>query len=139
MHRVVLAIDPGRFKCGVAVVEKTPGGNRGILYKSVVEANGIIAVVKDIASSYSPDIILIGDGTSGTATFKSIESLQIASVKLVDEKYTSQLARGRYFEENPPRGLRRLIPTSLQTPPCPIDDYVAVILAERYLEENNPH
>ncbi|HKM17981.1 MAG TPA: pre-16S rRNA-processing nuclease YqgF, partial [Limnochordia bacterium] len=35
---------------------------------------------------------------------------------------------------HPPRGWRRLLPVSLQTPPVPIDDYVAVILAQRYLD-----
>ena len=32
-----------------------------------------------------------------------------------------------------PRGLRRLLPTSMQVPPVPVDDFVAVILGTRYL------
>ena len=34
---------------------------------------------------------------------------------------------------NPPRGWRRLLPVSMQMPPEPYDDYVAVILAQRFL------
>ena len=31
------------------------------------------------------------------------------------------------------RGLRRLLPTSMQVPPVPVDDFVAVILGTRFL------
>jgi hypothetical protein len=52
----------------------------------------------------------------------------------VDESYTSEAARRRYVAENPPRGLERLLPSSLRTPSVPYDDYVAVILGERFWE-----
>jgi hypothetical protein len=52
---------------------------------------------------------------------------------LVDEHRSSEQGRRRYFRDNPPRGWRRLLPVGLQTPPRAYDDYVAVILAERYL------
>ncbi len=56
-------------------------------------------------------------------------------VEVVDEKYSTLRARERYFRENPPRGLRRFIPISLQTPREPYDDCAAVILAEQFLQE----
>ena len=68
---------------------------------------------------------------------KLAEALRTAipkiSVKLVDEKFSSTRARARFFQENPPRGIRRLIPRGLLTPERPYDDYVALILAEDYL------
>ncbi len=52
---------------------------------------------------------------------------------MIDEHRSSEQGRRRYFRENPPRGWRRLLPVGLQTPPRAYDDYVAVVLAERYL------
>jgi hypothetical protein len=54
-------------------------------------------------------------------------------LRAVDEHGTTLRARARYFTDHPPRGWRRLIPRSLQTPPEPYDDYVAVLLAEAAL------
>ena len=54
-------------------------------------------------------------------------------VTLVDEHRSTEEARRRYFVDNPPSGWRRLMPRGLLTPPVPYDDYVAIILAERYL------
>jgi hypothetical protein len=61
------------------------------------------------------------------------EAMPSASVLLVDERETTLQARERYWEHNPRRGWRRLLPSSLQTPPEPVDDFVALILAERVL------
>ena len=42
-------------------------------------------------------------------------------------------ARELYFREHPPRGWRRLVPTGLQLPPVPVDDYAAILIARRFL------
>ena len=96
-------------------------------------------VMADLVARYSPQAIVVGNGTAASQTLDAAKRLGVARVKLVDEKFSSLLARKRYFRENPPRGLRRLIPVSLQTPGRPYDDYVAVILAERYLTPNPQH
>ena len=134
MADIVLAIDPGRMKCGVAVVKRGPsGGCFQTLHREVLDADTAPAQIARLAREHRPDIILIGDGTNSAALVQAIEDAGPASVEVVDEKFTTLQARSRYFAENPPKGLRRLIPISLQTPPRPFDDYVAVILAERYL------
>jgi hypothetical protein len=55
---------------------------------------------------------------------------------VVPEAYTTLRARRRYFDEHPLRGWRRLFP-GLQTPPIPIDDYAAVLIAEDYLSSTS--
>jgi len=55
-------------------------------------------------------------------------------VELVDERETTLLARARYFADHPPRGWRRLVPRGMLLPPRPIDDYAALLIAERYLK-----
>ena len=37
-----------------------------------------------------------------------------------------KLAKGEYWKANPPNGWRRLIPVTMQVPPVPVDDFVAV-------------
>lgn len=127
---VVIAVDPGRCKCGVAVVRGGTGAE--VLHRAVVLAEEIRATLVDLCTVHCPDVILLGNGTTSADVAKAAEGLAV-HVELVDEKFTSVAARKRYFVENPPRGFRRLIPLSMQTPSQPYDDYVAVILAERYL------
>lgn len=134
--KVVLAVDPGRSKCGVAVVRRTPGAQPviDVLHREVVPTPDIAPTLSALAERFSPQVIIIGNGTRASQVARAVENLCAAPVELVDEKFTTLLARKRFFRENPPRGLRRLIPTSLQTPDRPYDDYAAVILAEQYLE-----
>lgn len=126
----VLAIDPGTHKCGIAVVS---GKDQQILHRCVVSTAEIADIVTRLSQQHSPSIVILGNGTSAKAAADSIKKAISIPIELVDEKLTSVAARKRFFKENPPRGLRRLIPTSLQTPSQPYDDYVAIILAERYL------
>lgn len=130
--RTVIAIDPGRCKCGVAVVR---GVGADVLHRAVVPTEQIPEALADLHARYCPDVILIGNGTMASDAAEAAKSLG-APVELVDERMTSIEARKRYFAEHPPRGLRRLLPISLQTPDQPCDDYVAVILAERYLSSH---
>jgi RNase H-fold protein (predicted Holliday junction resolvase) len=55
------------------------------------------------------------------------------NIILVDERYTSLEARDRYWQMFPPQGLTKLIPKGMRQPPKPIDDIVAILLIERYL------
>lgn len=126
----VLAIDPGTSKCGIAVVGVT---DAQVLHHSVVPTAGLLGAVTDLCGEHSPEVILVGNGTSAGGAAEMLVETGCAPVRLVDEAMTSIAARKRFFKENPPRGLRKLLPTSLQTPPRPYDDYVAIILAERYL------
>ncbi len=130
-RRIVLAIDPGRSKCGIAVV--ADGAEAEVLHRAVVPTDHLRQAVSELTARHRPEAILVGDGTTASEAAKAAEQAG-APVKVVDERLTSVEARKRYFVENPPRGLRRLIPVSLQTPSQPIDDYVAIILAERYLQ-----
>jgi len=51
----------------------------------------------------------------------------------VDERFSSEEARLRFWEIYPAKGLMKLVPIGMRSPNRPIDDIVAVILIERYL------
>jgi RNase H-fold protein (predicted Holliday junction resolvase) len=129
--RAILAVDPGREKCGTAVVD----AEGGVLDKAVVAANDLGARAADLVGRYDISVIVIGDRTGADAAAEILErALPDVETAVVDEHRSTEEARRLYFREHPPRGWRRLIPVGLQTPPRPYDDYVAVILARRYLQ-----
>jgi RNase H-fold protein (predicted Holliday junction resolvase) len=125
----VLAIDPGRAKCGVAVV-----ANDGeIAFRGVIPTEALVTTVQQLAEARCPIAILVGGGTGAKPLLRALQAAGLsAPIQTVDETRTSELARARYVAENPAQGWQRLLPRSLRTPPGPYDDYVAVILAERY-------
>lgn len=59
------------------------------------------------------------------------------SVELVDESSSTLEARSLYFEWNPPKGIWRLIPITMQSPSENYDDYTAIVLAKRYWKKFN--
>jgi len=136
MVDAVIAVDPGRDKCGVAVVAR--GG--GALDKRVVAAACLAEQVAELAARYHIATVVVGDRTGRRAAAAALaevrpggRSLALASV---DEHRSTDEARARYWRDHPPRGLARLVPVTLRVPPVPVDDYVAVILAERYFRQN---
>ena len=129
MSSCVLAIDPGRDKCGVAVL----ASDGRVLVQRVVPTAELDAAVGELIQSYAPTVIM-GDGTTSADAKKRVEALGV-SVTLVDEYRTTDAAKCAYWEAHPPRGWRRLMPRGMLVPPVPVDDFVAVILAQRFLEK----
>ena len=103
----VLAIDPGRDKCGIAVL--SPQGD--VLLHEIVPTGALETRVSELAAEYAPRIIM-GDGTTSAAAKARIEA-QVGAVTLVDEYRTTEEGRRLYWAENPPRGWRRLVPRGL--------------------------
>ena len=132
MDEMIVALDPGREKCGIAVVHK----QKGMLMKGVIQTNELTSKIQELITQYHIRQVVIGDGTSSREVKQSLETIRIEdrplSISFIDERHSTDEARRRYWAENPPRGLKRLIPITMQVPPKPVDDYVAVILAERY-------
>lgn len=129
--QVIIGIDPGREKCGFAVVAL----DGKIIEHTVIDTPSLASNILDAAVKYQLQHIVMGNGTTSRTAMQTVQ----AAVKgkfpltLVDEYRTTEQARQRYFIANPPTGLKRLIPRGMLYPPVPVDDYVAVILAERYL------
>ena len=124
----VIGIDPGRDKCGVAVLNS--GGE--ILFEKVIETAEFESTLKNLLAQYNLKLAILGDGTTHKNAEKILRGLNL-EVKIVDEKHTTEQARREYCKKNPPKGWRNLLPTSLQVPPEPVDGIVAEILVRRNL------
>jgi len=129
VSRPVLAIDPGREKCGVAVL----ASDGRVLVQEVVATAALDAAVGTLIRTYEPTVIM-GNGTTSADAKKRVEALGVP-VTLVDEYRTTDAAKCAYWKAHPPRGWRRLVPRGMLVPPVPVDDFVAVILAQRFLEK----
>lgn len=126
-----LGIDPGRGKTGLALVKETGE----ILRLHVAETKNIGREIKDFLKGDAPDFIVIGDGTNSAPVKEIAESALLVPAVLVGEAHSTEEARALYWEENPPKGLKKMLPKGMLVPPVPLDGYAAVILVRRYLKE----
>ncbi|MGI0488285.1 pre-16S rRNA-processing nuclease YqgF [Pantanalinema rosaneae CENA516] len=129
---VILGFDPGRYKCGLAVV----GVDRTLLYHQVVTTDQAIATIETLRQRYPISLLVMGDQTT-SQEWKQKLSQELPDplrIILVNERNSSLEARDRYWQMFPPKGLYRLMPQAFRSIPRPIDDIVAILLIERYLE-----
>ncbi len=125
----LLAVDPGTQKVGYVLAE----AKGEVLEQGVASVEDFLAFVERHKAELQ--VVILGKGTGHKSLQLQLEKLVPDKVHLVDETNTTLFARKRYFQANPPRGWRRLVPLSLQVPPEPYDDFVALLLLERYLAE----
>lgn len=131
---VVLAIDPGRDKCGIAVVAHQNQSEK-IHLRRVVPAGQMRSVIEEVTEMWPTAYVVLGDSTASLQWQAKIEEwLPQTIIFRVDERNSSYEARVLYWQTHPPRGWRRILPLSLQEPPEPIDDFAAVVLARRFLQ-----
>ena len=128
---VILGFDPGRDKCGIAVM----GLDRQIFSHQVVLANEAIANIETQLQRFPVSLIVMGDQTTAKKWKQQLnqELSKPTNIILVDERYSTLEARDRYWQMYPPQGITKLLPKGLRQPPRPIDDIVAILLIERYL------
>ncbi len=127
----ILAIDPGREKCGVAVM----GRDGKPQHQGIVPTSEIAAEAARLVNEFGVTTLIVGDRTNARGVCRALATQVPLQPLMVDEHHSSERARRRFFEANPPRGWRRLLPVTLLTPSRPYDDYVAVLLAEEYLAD----
>ena len=128
----ILGFDPGRHKCGLAVL----GLGRTLYCHEVVLATEVVDNVQVLRQQFPISLMVMGDQTMAqTWKQRLIDELpDPLRIVLVDEHYSSLEARDRYWKMYPPKGLFRLIPQGMRSLPRPVDDIVAILLIERYLE-----
>ncbi|PZV11686.1 MAG: resolvase [Leptolyngbya sp.] len=128
----ILGFDPGRLKCGIAVM----GVDRIVKYHQVVSAAEAIAEIEMLRQTFPVSLLIMGNQTSSKDwKLKLSESLiDPLRIVMVDERNSTLEARDRYWQMYPAKGLLSLVPQSLRSIPRPVDDIVAILLIERYLE-----
>ena len=125
-----LGIDPGRSKTGLALVDEAGK----ILALHIAPTVAIEAELRSFAGGEELSAIIMGNGTNNKAIGKAVQKVfPDAQLNLVGEAHSTEEARSLYWQENPPRGWRRLVPLGLLVPPEPLDAYAAVVQVRRWL------
>jgi hypothetical protein len=127
----ILAIDPGRAKCGLAVLDYD--GN--VIQKMVLPVEETLTAIALFVQQYTLSQILIGDGTGSDAIVKQAEQLLPGHISTVREKGTTLEARELAWMENPPGGIWRFLPTIFWPAPRDLDAWAAVVIGRRALSK----
>ncbi len=133
MTKLYLGIDPGRSKTGLALVN----GAGKIVKLHIADSQNIDNEIVEFIKNSCPVHIVLGNGTNSRNIGESVKMvLPDVMVTVVEEAHSTEEARILYWQENPPKGLKKLIPLGMLVPPVPLDAYAAVILVRRFLEDN---
>ena len=132
MNDEILAIDPGREKTGIAILK-----NSDVLEHKIINSEELVQIIKSLLEKYIIKTIVMGNGTSSKKKYDLLKQEFIdRDIVLINEYRTTDAARKLYFQENPPKGWKKLIPLGMQVPPVPVDDYAAIVIGRKYLKDN---
>jgi RNase H-fold protein (predicted Holliday junction resolvase) len=141
---VYCGIDPGREKFGFAV-----GGADILRFAAIIPFENMLDALECLLGGDPRGIaswrtegecesfgavsrVFIGNGT-GHERYADIFRDSGVETEITDERMTTLEARDLYWRLHPRKGLRRLLPRSLLTPPRPVDDLAAWIIMRRTL------
>ena len=128
-HQILLAIDPGRDKCGLAVLD----ASGKVLAKLVCPAPELKKCLDSLCAEHKPNRIAIGDGTGSDEVVKVVESATSLKASVVPERGTTLEARELAWRENPPSGIWRILPRLFWPTPRDLDAWSAVVIGRRAL------
>ncbi len=124
----VIAIDPGKSKCGLVLAEI----NTKKVYEAIIIKSELLEkYVRDLNTIEDISKIIIGNGTTSR---KTIEKLDFFKKEIItfEEKNTTYRAKERYFELFPISGLMLLIPREVFILNKNLDAISALIILEDY-------
>ena len=124
----LVAIDPGKYKCGLILVDQDIAS---VLEGHVVLVEEVLELICRWEKKFYIEKIIIGNGTTSEDWKKLL--FDSAPVKFIDETGSTILARYRYWELWPPSRFFSWIPKGLLLPPDNLDAIAALILMEKFL------
>lgn len=131
----VVAVDPGREKCGLAVVSGPE-----VRLRAVVPTAEVGLTCRYLLAQHPGATLLLGDATCSAQVRQALRQASPGVEPVsVPESHSTLAARRLYFADYPPRWWQRLLPAGMLVPPRPVDDYAAVVLAQRYLQQPRPN
>lgn len=129
---MILGIDPGRNKCGVAVL--TEDGKE--VFKDISKTSKLSKKLEEVLENYSIDKIILGNGTYADKIYNILKLLfDEKKIIFINEENSTYIAEQKYLKDNPPLGLNFLNKIMKFKPKKPLDDYTAVVLVEKYLKK----
>ena len=83
---MILGFDPGRDKCGIAIMDK----NRQLHYHEVVESAKITTTITTLNQKFNINLIVIGDQTTSKIWQQNLTEIISEKVPIIkiDERYS---------------------------------------------------
>jgi len=136
--RILLAVDFGHVKTGIAVVDAV---GFGLVYREIVKTDNLRTALEGLSGSYSPAQIVLGKGTGHQAAVQILSDVFAGiPVALADERDTTRRAFGRYLAEVSGGSALRYFAhwvKAIVKPPL-VDDFAAYEIALVFLKAG-PH
>ncbi|HQJ23900.1 MAG TPA: resolvase [Bacillota bacterium] len=130
--RFVIGVDPGSSKVGLALLD----GEGRLIKRRIVARSEAASEIACLAANKHATIAL-GNGTTAKQLVSEIRAALkdggSVDIVMVDEMNSTLEGRTNYLTDNKPKGLAALIPMGLRSPKRHWDDYVAEVIARRYL------
>ena len=124
----VIAIDPGKSKCGLVLAEI----NEKKVYKAIILKSELIEnYVRNLITAEDISQIIIGNGTTNREIREKLDFFK-KEIITFEEKNTTYRAKARYFELFPISGLKFLIPREVFILNKNLDAISALIILEDY-------
>ena len=130
---MILALDPGRDKVGLALVS-SQGEVRRL---EILARDEVGDEVRKILDSGDVSTLVLGNGTFSRELARELAAVIPGEVELglVEEEGSTREARKLYRRDNPGSQLKKLLLQIMDWQPAlPIDHYAALVLAGRYLQ-----
>ena len=124
----LIAIDPGKYKCGLVLVDISEKK----VYKAIILKSELIGdYVKNLNTVEDISKIIIGNGTTSREIREKMNFFK-KEIIIFEEKNTTFRAKARYFELFPIRGLKCLFPREVFILNKNLDAISALIILEDY-------
>ena len=123
----VIAIDPGKSKCGVIIADV----NEKKVYEAVViQSDRLLKYVRKYLNEKNLEF-LIGNGTSSKNYIRDLNQL-VPNLIIAEEKNSTYRAKQRYFEIFPLLGIQCFLPREIFILNKNLDALAALIIMEDY-------
>ena len=128
--RLVAGLDPGRDKCGLAVL----GLDGSCICHRIAATADLEKELATLRQEYGFNVLVMGNGTTSRQAVQRVKrAMPDMELVVVDEYRTTDAAREEYWRLHKPTGWHRLVPHGMLVPPEPVDDLAALILARRHV------
>lgn len=132
----MLAVDFGRLKTGIAVVD---AAGFGLVHREIVKTDNLRTTLASLAGLYSLSLVVLGKGTGHQAAVQILsDALAGVPVVLADERDTTRRALGLYLKEVSGGSALKYFAhwvKAVVKPPL-LDDFAAYEIALNFLRAN---
>ena len=124
----LISIDPGKYKCGLVLVDLP---KKKVDQAIVLNTEFLPNYVKNLNGSENISKVIIGNGTTSKQNIEKLDFIQ-NNLIIVEEKNTTLRAKKRYFEIFPTKGLKSFLPKEIFIMNKNLDALSALIILEDY-------